>query len=118
MNKGFTMTPKVKVTFVLPMALQKDLKCTVINDGYDMKGKSKWVAEAIIDLLLTENFPEFVKINDQMKGFEKLESIVITRELKSQLDNAVITVRRVFPELDGVQSRIVRAAIMQRLLRM
>lgn len=111
------MTDKVKITFVLPTTLQGDLKQQVIKDGYDMKGKSRWVSEAIESLLITQSFPDLVKINDAMKGFEKLESIVISRELKKQLDAAIINVRKVYPEIDGVQSRIVRTAIVQRLLR-
>lgn len=111
------MSDKVKITFVLPLNLQGDLKQRVIRDGYDLKGKSRWVTEAIEWLLVIHSFPDLVKINDTMKGFEKLESIVIPKELKKHLDAAVINVKRVYPEMDGVQSRIVRTAIVQRLIR-
>lgn len=111
------MNEKAKITFVLPMVLQDELKQRVIQDGYDMKGKSKWVAEAIETLLQTTGFQDFVKINDEMRGFEKLESVVIARELKKQLDEGVIQVRKSYPEINGVQSRIMRTAIVQRLLR-
>jgi len=110
------MIDKVKLSFVLPITLQQELKEKVIKDGYDMKGKSQWIAEAIKKLLASENFPEFVMINDEMKGFEKFESVVIPRELKKQLDEAVINVRKVYPAIEGVQSRILRTAIVQRLL--
>jgi len=111
------MSEKVKISFVLPKNLQCELREKVIRDGYDMKGKSRWVAEAIDNLLETESFPDLVKLNDEMKGFEKLESVVVSKELKKQLDDSVINVRRVYPAIEGVQSRIVRTAIMQRLLR-
>lgn len=111
------MTDKIKVTFVLPMMLQQELKEKVIKDGYDMKSKSRWVAEAIEKLLVNQSFPDLVKINDEMKGFEKLESVVISRELKRQLTEAVINVRKIYPAIEGVQSRILRTAIVQRLLR-
>jgi hypothetical protein len=112
------MTDKIKITFVLPVTLQKDLKEKVIKDGYDMKGKSRWVSEAIEKLLITHRFPDLVKINDEMKGFEKLESVVISRELKKKLDEAIINVRKIYLSIEGVQSRIVRTAIVQRLLRL
>jgi len=83
-----------------------------------MKGKSRWISEAIERLLTTESFPDLVKINDVMRGFEKLESIVIDRELKSKLEGAVIETRMKYPGIEGVQSRIVRTAIVQRLLRL
>jgi len=111
------MSDKVKITFVLPIVLQAELKQKVIQDGYDLKGKSRWVAEAIQTLLVIQSFPDLVKINDAMKGFEKLESVVVSKELKKQLDAAVINVRKIYPEIDGVQSRILRTAIVQRLLR-
>lgn len=112
------MTDKVKVAFVLPTTLQKELKERIVKDSYDLKGKSRWVSEAITELLTTKSFPELVKINDIMKGFEKLESVVISRELKKQMDDAVVDIRKVYPSIEGVQSRILRTAIVQRLLRM
>lgn len=108
---------KIKISFVLPMTLQDELKERVVKDRYNLKGKSRWVQEAVEKLLAVANFPDLVKINDEMKGFEKLESVVISRDLKKQLMEAVIAVRKKYPELDGVQSRIVRSAIVQRLLR-
>lgn len=110
------MTDKTKIAFVLPTALQHDLKQTMLRDGYDLKGKSRWVTEAITALLMLNNYPELVKLNDEMKGFEKLESVVITRALKRQLGQAIIQIRKSYPDLEGVQSRIVRTAIVQRLL--
>lgn len=107
---------KVKISFVLPQAMQQELKETMIREGYDLKGKSRWVSEAIDSLLELQTYADLVKINDEMSGFEKLESVVIGRDLKQQLDNAVIVVRKQYPAIEGVQSRILRTAIMQRLL--
>lgn len=108
---------KIKITFVLPMTLQQELKETIIRDGYDLKSKSRWVSEAIKTIIENTNLPDLVKINDEMKGFEKLESVVISKELKTQLNEAIINVRKVYPGIEGVQSRILRTAIVQRLLR-
>ena len=107
---------KVKISFVLPAALQQDMKEKMIRDGYDLKGKSRWVSEAIVLLLKMETFPELVKLNDEMSGFGKMESVLISRELKTQLDEAVLKVRKAHLMLEGVQSRLLRTAIMQRLL--
>ena len=110
------MNDKVKITFVLPTNLQKGFREKLIKDGYNWKGKSRWVSESIETLLTMSNFPDLVKINDEMKGFEKLESVVIVKELKMKLDLAIINVRKQYPAIEGVQSRILRTAIMQRLL--
>lgn len=110
------MTNKVKVSFVIPEGLQKDLKQRIIQDGYNLKGKSQWVAEAVEQLFTLDDFMDLVKVNDVMQGFEKFESVLIDRKLKIQLDDSVIRVRKKYPEIDGVQSRIMRTAILQRLL--
>lgn len=110
------MSKKVKISFVLPTNLQQELKERVIKDGYDLKGKSRWVSESIVRLLATRDFHDLVKINDEMKGFEKLESVVILSDLKKQLDLAIVSIRQHYPAIEGVQSRILRTAIMQRLL--
>ncbi|RDI41103.1 hypothetical protein [Aquicella lusitana] len=111
------MSSKVKISFVLPEGLQKDLRERIVLDGYSLKGKSQWVAEAVEQLFQLDDFMDLVKVNDVMQGgFEKFESVLIDRKLKMQLDESVIQVRRKYPEIDGVQSRIMRTAILQRLL--
>lgn len=110
------MSSKVKISFVLPEGLQKDLKERMVQDGYSLKGKSQWVSEAVEKLLGLDSFVDFVKVNDVMHGFEKFESIVVDKQLKTKLDESVIKIRRKYPEIDGVQSRIMRTAILQRLI--
>ena len=111
------METKIKVTFVVPDVLQKECREQIIKDGYDMRGKSRWIAEGIEHLLKMRNFPELVNLSNEMKGFQKLESIVITKQLKKFMDEAVLHVRRFYPTLEGVQSSIMRTAMVQRLLR-
>ena len=110
------MSNKVKISFVLPEGLQKDLREKIVLDGYSLKGKSQWVSEAIEQLFKLEDFMDLVKVNDVMQGFEKFESVLVDRKLKKQLDDSVIRVRKRYPEIEGVQSRIMRTAILQRLL--
>ena len=82
----------------------------------NLKGKSQWVAEAVERLFQHASFIDLVKVNDTMQGFEKFESILIERKLKAQVDESVINIRKKYPEIEGVQSRIMRTAILQRLL--
>lgn len=110
------MAVKTKITFVVPENLQKELRQHVINDNYGLRGKSIWVAEAIIELLTMKNYIELVRYGDEMKGFEKVETVVLEWEMKKKLDDAIVAVRKEHPTLEGVQSRIVRTAIVQRLL--
>jgi O-methyltransferase involved in polyketide biosynthesis len=111
------MEAKAKITFVLPDVLQQEFREQIAKDGYDMRGKSRWIAEGIEYLLKMKNYPELVQLSNEMKGFGKVESVVITKDLKKDMDNAVLEIRKTYPVLEGVQSGIVRTAILQRLLR-
>lgn len=111
------MSDKVKITFVVPEKLQLDLRKQIIADGYGMRDKSRWISESIQSLLAMPNFSDFVQFSDEMHGFEKSETIVVTAELKRSLDLAMLTIRKKHPALEGVQSRIIRTSILQRLIR-
>ena len=110
------MNKKIKISFALPAGLQKDLKERMIKDGYDLKGKSKWVAEAVQNLLSTREYVDLVKIGDEIHNLGKLESVLIDRDLKAEVNKAAITIRIQYPDIEGVQSNIFRTAIIQRLL--
>lgn len=107
---------KNKIAFVLPENLYNEMRQKIIADGYGLRGKSIWVEEAIEQLLKVHKYIDLVDINDEMRGFNKAETILVSMEMKRKLDNALIQVRQVYPAMNGVQSRIVRTAILQRLL--
>lgn len=111
------MAVKSKITFVVPESLQSEMRESVIKQGYGLRGKSIWICEAIEALLKLNNYPELVNYSSELKGFEKAETVVMPREFKKQMDNAAMEVRKHYPLLEGVQSSLVRTAIMQRLLR-
>lgn len=111
------MVKKNKVTFVIHETLQKELRKKMITDNYGLRGKSKWVSEAIELLLSMENYPELVNIGDGLKNFQKTETITMDTVLKNKLDAAIIEIRKKYPLSEGVQSKIVRTAIIQKLLR-
>lgn len=108
---------KVRLSYFVPEAILNDIRERMVSQGYDFKGKSKWISEAIIDLLGITNFCELVNINDQMSGFPKLDSVSVDSDLKKKLEDAIVEIRRQFPAIEGVQSKILRTAIVQRLLR-
>ena len=117
MSKIIKSNKKIRVSYFLPEAILFDVKEMMIKDGYDLKGKSKWISEAVHELLSFQNYCDLVIINDQMEGFAKLDSISIDQDLKKKLDIMIIEIRKQFPSIEGVQSKILRTAIVQRLLR-
>jgi hypothetical protein len=115
---NFIGTPKkIRISYFLSEAILTDIKGNMALHGYDLKGKSKWIMEAVLQLFSFENYHELVMINHEMSGFEKLDSISVDQAFKTKLDEAVIEIRKRFPSIEGVQSKILRTAIMQRLLR-
>lgn len=111
------MSDKIKITFVLPKRLQKEMREQIVKDGYSMRDKSRWVVEAIEQLLSMSNFEDLVNYGNEMTGFSGTETIVVDTEIRVQLDRAILDIRRVYPALEGVQSRILRTSILQRLIR-
>lgn len=112
-----SMEKKIKITFVLPEQLQHELRQKVVGDGYGMRGKSKWVGEAIESLIEHTDFISLGYLSNEMKGFEKMETISIGKNIKNKIDNAILETRKKYPMLEGVQSRLIRTSIMQRILR-
>ena len=102
---------------MLPKAIKQEMLSSIVRDGYGLRGKSKWVSEAIDTLLNMPNFMDYLKLADEMSQLTEPEVIQIPKDLRNKLDNSIIQVRRSLPSLDGVQSSIIRTSIIQRILR-
>ncbi len=105
-----------KTTITLPEKLKIDIDRRVISDGYGFRGKSKWVSEAIEDFLGLENFIEYVEMED-LSNLDDRMSFSIDYLLETSISEAIISVRRIYPHLEGVKSKILRTALVQRLVR-
>lgn len=108
---------KLKLSIALPNKLKEEFKIRVIQDGYGMRGKSKWVNEAIEEFLKIENFENFVFLAEEQENLNDKEIIFANESLEEQINKGVIEVRKIYPLMEGVKSKILRAAIIQRLLR-
>ena len=111
------MTKKVMTSIKLQKLLHYKMQQRIIGDGYGMRGKSKWILEAIEHFLQLPDYPSLVDIADEMEQLTELVSIRLSDELMAKLDLAIIQVRRQFPAMEGVKSNLIRASIMQRLIR-
>ncbi len=104
-------------TFKILGTLNQKLDERIIADGYGMRGKSRWIREAIEKLFTYPDFPELISISDDMENANHSISVRFPRKLLLEIEKAVILVRKEYPELEGIKSRIVRTAIIQRLIR-
>lgn len=107
------MMTSIKVQKKLHYKMQQ----RIISDGYGMRGKSKWVIEAIESFLQLPDYPSLVDIADDMDQLTEIVSIRLPKELMMKLDQAIINVRRHYPAMEGVKSNLIRASILQRLIR-
>lgn len=111
------MVAKMMVTAKLPESVHQTLLEKIIKDGYGMRGKSRWVQEALEQFLSLNNYPELVDIATEMNEMTSVISIRVAPMLLQNLDKAIIAVRKIYPGMEGVKSCLIRASIIQRLIR-
>lgn len=101
----------------LPENIHQEMCERIVKDKYGMRGKSLWINEAISEFIKIKGFPEFVDLAKDVTNLSHPVSFRITEELENKLNNAVILARREYPDLDAAKSNIIRASIVQRLIR-
>jgi metal-responsive CopG/Arc/MetJ family transcriptional regulator len=111
------MDKKIMTSIKLQKRLHYKMQQRVISDGYGMRGKSRWIIEAIENLLQLSDYPALVDIAGDMDQLSEMISIRLSEDLMVKLDHAIIQVRRHYPAMEGVKSNLIRASIMQRLIR-
>lgn len=111
------MHKKIMTSIKLQKKLHLKLQKQIIEDGYGMRGKSKWIIESIESLLTLSDYPTLVDIAEDMAQLSDMVSIRIPEELMLRIEQAIVHVRKQYPTLEGVKSNLIRASIMQRLLR-
>ena len=111
------MGRKVSTSFKLPATLEQSMLGQIVNDGYGFRGKSRWINEAIEAFITLPKYHEYVKIADEMESLSKIVSIRAPEELMDKIELALVAVRKIYPSMEGVKSNIIRASIMQRLVR-
>jgi hypothetical protein len=118
MSKKMELSKNTIVTSIkIPKTLGVKIIQAVIDDGYCMRGKNKWIIESIYSFLEMDNYQELVDIAGEIEVLDSVLSIRLSLQLSDRIDAAIINVRKNYPSLEGVKSNIIRAAILQRLLR-
>jgi hypothetical protein len=111
------MINKVMTSIKLQKMLHFKMQQRIISDGYGMRGKSKWIIESIETFLQLPDYPSLVDIANDMDQLKEIISIRLPESLMLKMDKAIIEVRTHYPAMEGVKSNVIRASIMQRLLR-
>lgn len=120
---------RVPLTYRLPKGMKEAvLEAVVIRDKYGLKGKSRWIGEAVHDFLKEKSWKDQVLDVDMMKGKEEKDVAYLPVTLKIELDAARTEVSDYLKTMceQGVRqenlnkmtitlSSIIRAAIVWRL---
>ena len=107
---------KKRISIILPENALKEIREHMIEDGYSLREKSKWISEAIEDFLKLSEYQSLVEMAELVGQLAKTETIYITSEIEEKLEEAIVKVRQQYPTLEGVKSLIVRASIVRRLV--
>jgi hypothetical protein len=108
---------KIMTSIKLQKKLHYQMQQRIVGDGYGMRGKSKWIIEAIESFFQLPDYPSLVDIADDMEQLSDIVSIRLPEKLMTMIDQAIIEVRKQYPAMEGVKSNLIRASIMQRLIR-
>ena len=107
-------------SFKIPSSLEIQIHKRIVEDGYGLRGKSKWMCDTLIAFLTypdEEFILDAIGYAEELKNLDKSVSFRPTIEVENLLDSWVIKARIYNPSIEGVKSKIIRAAIMNALIR-
>ena len=104
-----------KVTVKLPQELKDSLPVKILNDGYNMRQKSKWVVEAVRSLLSNKEW-EGALLSETIVRADAQDVFSIPSGVVTLMNREAHRVAMENPSLNANQSTIIRAAINRRLL--
>lgn len=107
---------KKRISVILPTNAIKEIHTHMLDDGYSLREKSKWISEAIEDFVKLKEYQSLVEMAELVDDLAKTETIYITADIEEKLEEAILKVRTQYPTLEGVKSLIVRASIIRRLV--
>lgn len=111
-----TKVKKVSHSFRTSKKIVQKMLERVISDGYGLKGKSRWISNAVEKFLAMPNYWELVDIASAQEDLSGLVTCDLPEEVSNKIEEAVDEVRKHFRLMEGVKSNILRASITQRLI--
>jgi Arc/MetJ-type ribon-helix-helix transcriptional regulator len=104
-----------KTTYRLPATLRQQMREAVVRDGYGLRGKSRWIREAIELLFKKDRALINVGLGDDLEENSATDLVVLTPIIENKIEETILKLRTQDPLMEGVQSSIIRAAIRLRL---
>ncbi len=106
-------------SFKIPASLEIEMHQKLVSDGYGLRGKSKWICDAIRKFLTCPDKDfvlDCIELSEELENLEKSISFRPTQQVADLLDEWIINVRIKMPAMEGLKSKIIRTAIVHSLL--
>ena len=107
-----------KITVRFSKRLRAEMQISLIQYGFGLHGKSRWLKEAIHHFLSQSNYIDLVEhgININQAELTEVEAFYIDSDTLNELKNAFMEVRMRYPLFEGVKSALIRAAVINNLM--
>ena len=112
------MASKRKITVRFPKRLKAEMQAALIQSGYGLHGKSRWLKEAMAAFLRQPHFVDYVEqgIDINQAQLSEVEAFYLDLETMQMMKDAFVKVRVKYPLFEGVQSAFIRAAVIYSLM--
>lgn len=109
---------KKKITVRFSKKLKKEMHEHIVMEGYGLHEKSRWLTEAIDRFLIQANYIDLVEngMNINQSQLSEIEAFYLTEQTRVNLRAALFDVRVKAPLMEGVQSAIIRASVVYRMM--
>lgn len=107
-----------KITVRFSSQLKQAMDKSIIERGYGLHGKSRWVSEAIVALANIMHLNELIDDGENIHQgtLEVVEAFYLPESTVKILRELMLNARKHNPLLEGVQSSIIRASVVNKLL--
>lgn len=113
------ISASVTKSFKIPASLEIEINKKLVAEGYGLRGKSKWICDAITQFLNCQDkdfILDCIEFSEELKNLNKSISFRPTETVYILLDQWIVAVRMKMPMIEGVKSKIIRTAIIHKLL--
>lgn len=102
---------------MIPEGLSQDLAKHLEKIGVSSRQRSQWIEDAINRFLALEKRQELISQAVEMTNLKVRLYFFMSKGTRDKINEVTLLFKQDHPEIEGVQSKIVRASIMQKMLR-
>ena len=107
-----------RLTVRFSKRLKSEMQLLLIKSGYGLHGKSRWLKETLHVFLQQPNYIDYVEhgTNLNQADLTVVEAFSLDALTHQLIKDSLVKIRIKYPLFEGVQSALVRSAIIYRLM--